>query len=76
MVGVFGIICVVVLVIKVGGYGNGEISLDGLVWLKCKVFKFGDVEKFDLEGIKLDCWIIFLVGLVIFEVIFDVLELE
>lgn len=49
-VGASGTIRAVALAIKAGGHGNGEISPDGLAWLKRKVLKLGDVEKLDLEG--------------------------
>ncbi len=48
-VGASGTIRAVALAIKAGGHGNGEISPDGLAWLKRKVLKLGDVEKLDLE---------------------------
>ena len=75
VVGALGIIKVIGLVIKVVGLGNGEVIVEGLVWFKCKLFKLGEVEKIDLDGIKLDCCSIFFVGLVILEVIFDVCDI-
>ncbi|WP_208532057.1 exopolyphosphatase [Pseudomonas aeruginosa] len=75
-VGASGTIRAVALAIKAGGHGNGEISPDGLAWLKRKVLKLGDVEKLDLEGIKPDRRTIFPAGLAILEAIFDALELE
>ncbi|MCH2864429.1 hypothetical protein K3V90_14735, partial [Listeria monocytogenes] len=38
-VGASGTIRAVALAIKAGGHGNGEISPDGLAWLKRKVLK-------------------------------------
>jgi exopolyphosphatase/guanosine-5'-triphosphate,3'-diphosphate pyrophosphatase len=46
------------------------------VWLKRKLFKLGDVEKIDFEGIKPDRRSIFPAGLAILEAIFDALELQ
>ncbi len=75
-VGASGTIRAIALAIKAGGHGNGEISPDGLAWLKRKVFKLGEVEKLDLEGIKPDRRTIFPAGLAILEAIFDALELK
>ena len=44
-VGASGTIRAVALAIKAGGHGNGEISPDGLAWLKRKVLKLGDVRS-------------------------------
>jgi exopolyphosphatase/guanosine-5'-triphosphate,3'-diphosphate pyrophosphatase len=64
------------LAIKAAGLGNGEINPEGLAWLKRKLFKLGDVEKIDLDGVKPDRRPIFPAGLAIAEAIFDALELN
>ena len=75
-VGASGTIRAVGLAIKAGGLGNGEINPEGLSWLKRKLFKLGEADKLDLDGIKPDRRPIFPAGLAITEAIFDALELQ
>ncbi|WXL25526.1 exopolyphosphatase [Ectopseudomonas mendocina] len=75
-VGASGTIKAVGLAIKAAGLGNGEVNTQGLAWLKRKLFKAGDVEKIDLDGIKPDRRTIFPSGLAILEAIFDACDLE
>ena len=74
-VGASGTIRAVGLAIQAAGLGNGEINPEGLAWLKRKLFKLGDVEKLDLDGIKPDRRPIFPAGLAITEAIFEALDL-
>ena len=74
-IGASGTIRAVGLAIKGAGLGNGEVNAEGIAWLKNELFKLGDVEKLDLEGIKPDRRGIFPAGLAILEAIFDALEL-
>ncbi|WP_271409728.1 exopolyphosphatase [Pseudomonas sp. Q1-7] len=75
-VGASGTLRAVGLAIQAAGLGNGEINPEGLAWLKRKLFKLGDVEKLDLDGIKPDRRPIFPAGLAIAEAIFEALELK
>ncbi|MBC9252761.1 exopolyphosphatase [Pseudomonas alcaligenes] len=75
-VGASGTLRAVGLTIKAAGLGNGEINPEGLAWLKRKVFKLGEVDKLDLDGIKPDRRQIFPAGLAIAEAIFDALDLQ
>ena len=75
-VGASGTIRAVGLAIKAGGLGNGEINPEGLAWLKRKVFKLGEVDKLEIDGIKPDRRQIFPAGLAIAEAIFDALDLQ
>jgi exopolyphosphatase/guanosine-5'-triphosphate,3'-diphosphate pyrophosphatase len=75
-VGASGTIKAIGLTIKAAGLGDGEINVEGLAWLKRKVFKLGDVEKLDLDGIKPDRRAIFPAGLAILEAVFDACELK
>ncbi|MHC5347559.1 exopolyphosphatase [Metapseudomonas furukawaii] len=75
-VGASGTLRAVGLAIKAAGLGNGEINPEGLAWLKRKLFKLGDAEKIDLDGVKPDRRPIFPAGLAIAEAIFDALELN
>ncbi|WP_252271933.1 exopolyphosphatase [Pseudomonas subflava] len=75
-VGASGTLRAVGLAIKAGGQGNGEITPEGLAWLKRKVFKLGEVDKLDIDGIKPDRRQIFPAGLAIAEAIFDALDLQ
>ncbi len=61
--------------IAAGGSGNGEVSRDGLAWLKRRLLKTGEVDKIDLEGIKPDRRSVLPAGLAILEAAFDALEL-
>ncbi|TRX75204.1 exopolyphosphatase [Pseudomonas mangiferae] len=75
-VGASGTIRAVCLAIKAGGRGNGEVNAEGLAWLKRRLFKLGESERIDIEGVKPDRRAIFPAGLAILEAIFDAFELE
>ncbi|OLU25616.1 exopolyphosphatase [Pseudomonas sp. PA15(2017)] len=76
-VGASGTIKAIGLAIQSAGLSNnGEVTAEGLAWLKRKVFKFGDVERLDLDGLKPDRRPIFPAGLAILEAIFDACELN
>ncbi|MCY1352259.1 Exopolyphosphatase [compost metagenome] len=75
-VGASGTIRAIGLASKAGGLGGGEISPEGIAWLKRKTLKLGDVDKLDMDGIKPDRRAIFPAGLAIMEAIFDALELQ
>ncbi|WP_439958335.1 Ppx/GppA phosphatase family protein, partial [Pseudomonas fluorescens] len=75
-IGSSGTIRAIGLALKAGGQGSGEVNAEGLAWLKRKLFKLGDAEKIDFEGIKPDRRAIFPAGLAILEAIFDALELQ
>ncbi len=75
VVGASGTIKAIGLSIQGAGLGNGEVNPEGLAWLKRKLFKIGDAEKLDLEGIKPDRRGIFPAGLAILEAIFDACDI-
>ncbi|SEJ62334.1 exopolyphosphatase / guanosine-5'-triphosphate,3'-diphosphate pyrophosphatase, partial [Azotobacter beijerinckii] len=75
-VGSSGTIRAVGQVIQSGGYSNGEVTAEGISWLKRKLFKFGDVSKLDMDGIKPDRRSIFPAGLAILEAVFNALSLQ
>ena len=75
-IGSSGTIRAIGLALKAGGHGNGEVNAEGLAWLKRKLFKLGEADKIDFEGIKPDRRTIFPAGLAILEAIFDSLELQ
>ena len=75
-IGSSGTVRAIGLAIKAGGHGSGEVNAEGLNWLKRKLFKLGEVDKIDFEGIKPDRRTIFPAGLAILEAIFDSLELQ
>src|SRR5690606_13706144 len=75
-VGASGTIKAIGLATKAAGLGNGEVTLEGLAWLKRKLFKLGEVEKINLDGIKPDRRGIFPAGLAILEAIFDACEIQ
>ncbi len=74
-VGASGTIKAIGLAIQAAGLGSGEVNPDGLAWLKRKIFKLGEVDKLDLDGIKADRRAIFPAGLAILEAIFDACEI-
>lgn len=75
-VGASGTIKAVGLATQAAGLSNAEVTLEGLAWLKRKLFKIGETEKLDIDGIKPDRRSIFPAGLAILEAIFDALELQ
>ncbi len=75
-IGSSGTIRAIGAAIKAGGLGNGEVNAEGLAWVKRKLFKLGEVDKIDFEGVKPDRRTIFPAGLAILEAIFDALELQ
>ena len=75
-VGASGTIKAVGLAIKGLGLSNGEVTADGLALLKRKLFKLGEVDKIELDGVKPDRRSIFPAGLAILEAIFDACELQ
>jgi len=75
-VGASGTIKAIGLAIQAAGLGNGKVNPQGLAWLKRKLFKIGEAEKLDLEGIKADRRSIFPAGLAILEAIFDACDIQ
>ncbi len=75
-IGSSGTIRAIGLALKAAGQGSGEVNAEGLSWLKRRLFKLGDVDKIDFDGIKPDRRSIFPAGLAILEAIFDALELQ
>jgi exopolyphosphatase/guanosine-5'-triphosphate,3'-diphosphate pyrophosphatase len=75
-VGASGTIKAIGLTIQAAGLGTGEVNAQGLAWLKRKVFKIGEAEKLDLDGIKPDRRGIFPAGLAILEAIFDACDIQ
>jgi len=75
-VGASGTIKAVGQAIKGLGLSNGEVTADGLALLKRKLFKLGEVDKIELDGVKPDRRSIFPAGLAILEAIFDACELQ
>src|SRR5690606_18819716 len=53
-VGASGTMRAVGLAIKGFDMGNGEVTREGIGHIKRKLFKLGDVEKIDIEGVKPD----------------------
>jgi len=75
-IGSSGTIRAIGAALKAGGQGSGEVNAEGLAWLKRKLFKLGDTDKIDFEGIKPDRRAIFPAGLAILEAIFDSLQVQ
>ncbi|WP_304639981.1 exopolyphosphatase [Pseudomonas sp.] len=62
--------------LQAGGQGQGEVTRDGLLWLKRRLIKAGQVEKLDLPGLKAERRPILPAGLAILEAAFDALGIE
>jgi exopolyphosphatase/guanosine-5'-triphosphate,3'-diphosphate pyrophosphatase len=75
-IGSSGTVRAIGLALKANGQGSGEVNAEGLAWLKRKLFKLGDVDRIDFDGIKPDRRSIFPAGLAILEAIFDALSLQ
>lgn len=75
-VGASGTIKAIGLTIQAAGLGSGEVNAAGIAWLKRKLFKIGEAEKLDIEGIKPDRRAIFPAGLAILEAIFDACDIQ
>lgn len=56
--------------------GEGEVTREGLRWLKRKVLKAGHVNRLDLDGLKPDRRSILPSGLAILEALFDALDVQ
>ena len=75
-VGASGTIKAIGLAIQAAGLGTGEVNAEGMAWLKRKMFKVGEAEKLDLDGIKPDRRAIFPAGMAILEAIFDACDIQ
>ncbi|WP_462380701.1 exopolyphosphatase [Pseudomonas sp. Marseille-QA0892] len=75
-IGSSGTIRAVGLALKGARRSNGEVNHEGLVWLKRKLFKLGDITRIDFEGIKPDRRSIFPAGVAILEAIFDAFDVK
>lgn len=58
------------------GQGQGEITREGLLWLKRRLIKAGQADKLDLPGLKAERRPILPAGLAILEAAFDALGVE
>ena len=75
-VGASGTIKAIGFAIQAAGLGAGEVNSEGMAWLKRKMFKAGEAEKLDLDGIKPDRRAIFPAGMAILEAIFDACDIQ
>lgn len=75
-VGASGTIRSIGQALAAAGLTSGEITSQGLTWLKQKVLKIGDTNKIDIAGVKPERSAILPAGLAIMEAIFDALSLE
>lgn len=57
------------------GYGDGEITPDGIAYLKQQVLACSHCDELSLEGVKADRVSIFPAGLAIVDAVFDALQL-
>ena len=58
------------------GLTNGEVTREGLDWLKRKIIKAGQLDKLTLDGLKPERRSIIPSGLAILQAVFDALDLQ
>ena len=75
-VGASGTIRVIGQCLRAADMGSGEVTREGLRWLKGKVLEAGDVESLDLPGLKAERRSILPSGLAILEALFDALDVQ
>lgn len=75
-VGASGTIRAIGQCLQAGGLTQGEVTRDGLQWLKRKMIKCGQIDKLDLPGLKADRRPILPAGLAILEAAFEALGVE
>lgn len=75
-VGASGTIRAIGQCLRGAGLTDGEVTRDGLQWLKRKVLKAGHVDKLDLPGLKADRRPILPPGLAILDALFDALGVQ
>ena len=75
-VGASGTIRAIGQCLQAGGLTQGEVTRDGLQWLKRKMIKCGHIDKLDLPGLKADRRPILPAGLAILEAAFEALGVE
>lgn len=62
--------------LSAAGQSSGEITPDGLIWLKTRILKQNDTHRLEIAGVKPDRRNIFPAGLAILEALFDALKLS
>ncbi|UAW98597.1 exopolyphosphatase [Halopseudomonas nanhaiensis] len=75
-VGASGTIRAIGQCLQAAGMGQGEVTREGLQWLKRRVIKAGQIDKLDLPGLKADRRPILPAGLAILEAVFEALGVE
>lgn len=75
-VGASGTIRTIRQCVQASGRHQDELTPEGLLWLKRKLFKAVYVDKLDLPGLKSDRRPILPAGLAILEAVFDALEVQ
>lgn len=58
------------------GLSNGEVTREGIEWLKRKILKAGHVDKLTLDGLKPERRSIIPSGLAILQAVFDALDIQ
>lgn len=75
-VGASGTIRAIGQCIESAGQSHGEVTREGIEWLKRELFKAGHVDKIDLVGLKPERRAILPSGLAILEAVFDALDVQ
>lgn len=75
-VGASGTVGAIGQCIQGAGLSNGEITREGIQWLKRELFTAGDIDKLDLAGLKPERRAILPSGLAILEAVFDALDVQ
>lgn len=75
-VGSSGSIRAIAQALQSAGHGNGEITPDGLAWLKRRILKADNVAGLNIDGVKPERLLILPAGLAILEATFDALGIQ
>lgn len=75
-VGSSGSIRAIAQALQAAGHGNGEITPDGLAWLKRRILKADSVAALNIDGVKPERLLILPAGLAILEATFDALGIQ
>lgn len=74
-IGASGTICSVGQALAAAGLSRGEVTRQGVQWLKQRVLEIADINKIDIPGVTAARSSILPAGLVIIEAIFDALNI-
>lgn len=63
-------------ILRANGHSDGEITRDGLKWLRHRLVEAGDIHKLELAGLKADRQPVIAGGVAVMSGVFDALHIE